>query len=192
MSMGSACLGISEKESAHVTSIYTCLWISSPWRDVTTPIGDYVRIRVRSRSRVRIQSESGIYYTFVFVFMFLIRLLVPPPLTKDGTPGKKNSMPAIRWQETHHSRGPSLTKIRGKFRPKLSYDTTTIARTRWAPSLSLARELVLVTAHRTVMQMHSKRRPALFFFLHLPGFLEPTICGERTIPTCQPSLLNTG
>jgi hypothetical protein len=39
----------------------------------------------------------------------------------------------------------------------------------------------------------SRRRPTLLFS-RFPGFMKPTpdICGERTTPTCPPSLLNTG
>ena len=40
MPMGSACLGMRQQESGHATSTYTCLWISSPCREVTSPIGD--------------------------------------------------------------------------------------------------------------------------------------------------------
>ena len=58
---------------------------------------------------------------------------------------------------------------------------TTIARTRCPSGLSLAQELVLVAAYRTVM--HSSKRPTLFFFRSLPSFLNLTMCGNGTIPT---------
>ena len=58
------------------------------------------------------------------------------------------------------------------------------------PNLSRARELVSVAVNRTVM--HSSRRLALFFFRNLPGFMKPTMCGERTLPTCPTSPFNTG
>jgi hypothetical protein len=52
------------------------------------------------------------------------------------------------------------------------------------PQFSLARELVLVAAHRTVMYSSRLAFFYLFYFRSLTGFQKPTMCGERTIPTC--------
>ena len=50
------------------------------------------------------------------------------------------------------------------------------------------REIVLVTDHRTVI--HSRRRLVFFFFHRLPGFMNPIMWGERTIPTFPPKRMS--
>ena len=70
------------------------------------------------------------------------------------------------------------------------YTTTSRVRTRLPPSLRLSQELVLVSAHMTVM--NSNRRPVLVLFHILPGFMNPVMCRERTTPTYPPFRLNTG